>query len=220
METPQEHQEILESLKEEMAFLQSTIEEEEKTEEAAEAVLERLEQVLSVMGKAFEYMEANPPSEGEEAAQEAEGESEEEPAAVERPEDTDDIDGWVAFLGENPDDEEAISHLERLEAKARLEDDWESVVSVLLGKIAVMEDEEERLEGLQNVKKIYEQEIGDLGKAFYIAQMAHALQPADDDLTDAPENATPVRWNATPVRWNATPVRWNAPENATPVRWR
>jgi tetratricopeptide (TPR) repeat protein len=189
METVQEHSEILESLKEEMAFLQSTIDEEEQSEEAAEAVLERLEKVLSVMGKAFEYLEANPPTDGtkagrgeEEAAAAQEGEGAETPA--ERPDDSDDVDGWVAFLSENPEDEEAFSHLERLEAKARLDDDWETVVSVLLGKVSVVEDTEERLEGLQNAKKIYEQEIGDLGKAFYIAQMAHALEPTEEDLTE------------------------------------
>ena len=187
MEKAQEHEAILESLKEKMAFLESKMEDKEN----AEDVWDSLGEILKVFEGTIAYMESTPPhdssaKDGEAAQRRADGaeDEEESSAPAEKPEDPDDLEGWMAFFSENPDDEDAKKNIQRIESKARMEDDWETIVDVLLGRVAASEDKEYQVEKLKEVELIYEQEIGDLGKAFYMTQMAHSLEPTDEDLID------------------------------------
>ncbi len=174
MEKAQEHKDILESLKEQMAFLEDKMTDKENLE----AIWDQLGDIVKVFEGTIAYMEATPPAKRDSTAEEPE----EEAAPAEKPEDPENLEGWFAYLAENKDDEEALKNIQRIESKARMEDDWEVIVDVLLGKVATSEDVEDQLKKLREVEQIYEQEIGDLGKAYYMAQTAHSLDPADEKL--------------------------------------
>jgi hypothetical protein len=182
MEIEAHHEKVLTALKEQMVFLQSQMEEPEK----AEVGKEELEHLLSALKEATEYLEAHPPAEPAEDEDEVEMEVEpaeaDEEAEVVPPEDVDDAEGWLAYLAANPDDSEALEHLERLETKGRLDQDWDTVSTVLFGRLDIVEEQEGRLDILRELGRIYEQEIGDLAKTFDVAQVAHSLNPTDEGL--------------------------------------
>ncbi len=94
--------------------------------------------------------------------------------------DADDVEGWVALLGEGTDENaEARDALELIERKARTEKKWDTVVEVLLGKIESAESAE-RAVVLRELAAVYETEIGDLRRAFEAATTACQVAPEDD----------------------------------------
>ncbi len=167
MELAAERTRIIEELKEQAAFLKDRIEEYEKEDEGRQrlrAVVETMEQVAELLAS----LEAAPAG------------APEEPEEVSRPADENDVDGWLTYVAAHPGDQEALSHLERLETKARIDEDWDTVLAILMGKVAQEESDEARLALLREAQRIYEQEVGDLAKAFDAAQMVHALAPEDE----------------------------------------
>ncbi|HEY5947423.1 MAG TPA: tetratricopeptide repeat protein, partial [Kofleriaceae bacterium] len=94
--------------------------------------------------------------------------------------DQDDVDGWVALLGEGGDEaNEARDALALIEHKARQNKKWDIVVEVLLGRVEAAEAGE-RANALLELSSVYETEVGDLRRAFEAATTACQLAPEDD----------------------------------------
>src|SRR4051794_20965480 len=80
--------------------------------------------------------------------------------------DPDDVDGWVALLGEGGDEAaEAFDALSLIERNARKAKKWDTVVEVILGRIETAEAEQ-RAKELLALSEVYEVEVGDLRRAF------------------------------------------------------
>src|ERR1043165_5398213 len=93
--------------------------------------------------------------------------------------DADDVDGWVALLGEGGDEAaEAFDALALIESKARAAKKWDTVVEVILGRIEAAEAEQ-RTRELVSLSEVYEAEIGDLARAFEAVTTACQIAPAD-----------------------------------------
>jgi len=94
--------------------------------------------------------------------------------------DPDDVDGWVALLGEGGDEgAEASDALSLIENRARKQKKWDTVVEVLLGRIEAAEASE-RAQHLVALSEIYETEVGDLRRAFEAVTTACQMAPEDD----------------------------------------
>jgi golgin subfamily B member 1 len=80
--------------------------------------------------------------------------------------DDEDLDGWLSILSEEPGRADALDKLVALEKKLRAAGDYERLVELFLGKVGVEPDAQERASMLLEVAKLFENEVGDLGKAF------------------------------------------------------
>jgi tetratricopeptide (TPR) repeat protein len=80
--------------------------------------------------------------------------------------DDDDLDGWLALLTEEPGRADALDHLDKLERKLRAAADHERLVELHLGRVAVEPEAGNRAHRLLEVARLFENEVGDLGKAF------------------------------------------------------
>ncbi len=181
MEISEQLSKVAEDLKVQAEFLGAQVVVYESTEPGRE----RLRELVDLVKKAAELLEAGPPAVaataeaagvGDDAASEAEEE------VVERPQDEDDMEGWLAFLLQNPQDEGAQGNVRRLMEAAEKEGDWERVADahLIFGELA--EETSEKVEHLEEMARIYEQEIGDLGKAFDAMLVASGTEPTRDDL--------------------------------------
>ncbi|MFH2010897.1 MAG: tetratricopeptide repeat protein [bacterium] len=158
--------------------------------ESTEPGRERLRELVETVKQAAALLEEHPPGEApavaavEKAAAPAAGEAPEE---VERPEDADDLDGWLAFQLQNPEDEDARENVERLVKIAEENGEWERVVDVYLMRLELTEETAARVTLLKEVARIYEQEIGDLGKAFSAAIAAGQEDPGNEAIANEME---------------------------------
>jgi tetratricopeptide (TPR) repeat protein len=80
--------------------------------------------------------------------------------------DDDDLDGWLAILGEEPTRADALDKLDGIERRSREAADHERLVELYLGRVGVEPTAERRGAFLIQVAKLFENELGDLGKAF------------------------------------------------------
>ncbi|MCA9666110.1 MAG: tetratricopeptide repeat protein [Myxococcales bacterium] len=88
------------------------------------------------------------------------------------PDRDDDLIGWLEVLSFQPENERALEALEKLESQARDDKDWDTLVTMLLGRVEIEPEGEKRHEMLREVARIFEMEVGDLGKAFAALQAA------------------------------------------------
>ena len=86
--------------------------------------------------------------------------------AVTLPEREDDLAGWLEVLAYQPDNEHALSALSKMEQGYRDQRDWDNLVTMLLGRVEIESDSDSRVSMLREVARIFELEVGDLGKAF------------------------------------------------------
>src|SRR5690349_16075688 len=94
--------------------------------------------------------------------------------------DPDDVEGWVALLGEGGEEAaEARDALALLDRKARQNKKWDVVVEILLGRVEAAE-ESERAQCLLDLSEVYEAQIGDLPRAFEAATTACQMAPDND----------------------------------------
>ncbi|MDB4968542.1 MAG: Tetratricopeptide 2 repeat protein [Myxococcales bacterium] len=100
--------------------------------------------------------------------------------------DDDDFEGWLALLAEEPTRTDALDRLDALSAKLRELNDWEKLVDLMLGRVGVEPTAERRAEMLLDVARLFEQEVGDLSKAFTALVAAYKEHPR-------PEGS--VAWN-------------------------
>lgn len=103
---------------------------------------------------------------------------------VERPGEGGDLGDWLAFWLQNPEDSEALETVERLGKAAEKEGNWDQAVDLYLARVELEENADDRITALIEVARIYEQEIGDLGKAFTAILAAVAEDPASAALLE------------------------------------
>jgi tetratricopeptide (TPR) repeat protein len=95
--------------------------------------------------------------------------------------DADDAEGWIALLGEGPEEAaEARDALELIELRARENKQWEQVIEVLLGRIEHAGDGPDRAVLLRQLAEAYEGGLGDLSRAFEAVTTACQVAPQDD----------------------------------------
>ena len=112
--------------------------------------------------------------------------------------DPDDAEGWIALLGEGPEEAaEARDALELLERRARETKQWEQVIEVLLGKIEHAGDGPDRAVLLRHLAETYEGGLGDLSRAFEAVTTACQVAPEDDAAAALAEKlaAATGAWN-------------------------
>jgi tetratricopeptide (TPR) repeat protein len=80
--------------------------------------------------------------------------------------DDDDLESWLQLLGEDPDRADAKDRLDALERRLRERGDHEKLVELHLGRVDLEKEAPARAHRLLEVAKIFESEVGDLGKAF------------------------------------------------------
>lgn len=112
--------------------------------------------------------------------------------------DADDAEGWIALLGEGPEESaEARDALELIERRARENKEWEQVLEVLLGKIEHAGDGPDRAVLLRQLAEVYEGGLGDLSRAFEAVTTACQVAPDDDAAAALAEKlaAATGAWN-------------------------
>ncbi len=88
-----------------------------------------------------------------------------------------DFDSWFELLGEDPERKDALDHLDRMDARLRAERDHERLVELLLGRVGVESDAQRRAGMLLEVARLFEAEVGDLGKSFTALLAAYKEDP-------------------------------------------
>ncbi|HWO18662.1 MAG TPA: tetratricopeptide repeat protein [Kofleriaceae bacterium] len=112
--------------------------------------------------------------------------------------DPDDAEGWIALLGEGPEEAaEAKDALELIERRAREGKQWDQVIEVLLGKIEHAGDGPDRAVLLRQLAEAYEIGLGDLSRAFEAVTTACQVAPQDDAAAALAEKlaAASGAWN-------------------------
>ena len=98
------------------------------------------------------------------------------------PDSEDDLEGWLEVLSYQPDHEQALEVLQHLEDGFREEEDWDTTIALLLGRVEVTVEAEGREKLLKEVARIFEEEQGELAKAFPALLAAYRENPMDDKL--------------------------------------
>lgn len=97
--------------------------------------------------------------------------------------DDDDFEGWLALFGDEAASADGPSRAaieDRLDAianKLRERADWDALVELVLGRVGAEPAAERRAEMLLEVARIFEHEVGDLGKAFTALVAAYKEHP-------------------------------------------
>jgi hypothetical protein len=100
-------------------------------------------------------------------------------AAPPLPDDAD-FDGWFAMLGEDVEATAArvaMEHLDRMERRLRDERDHDRLIELLLGRVGVEGDAKKRAAMLLELARLFEAEVGDLGKSFTALLAAYKEDP-------------------------------------------
>ncbi len=133
--------------------------------------------------------------------------------------DADDVEGWVALLGEGTDEAaEARDALELIERKARADKKWDVVVEVLLGKIEGAEAAE-RADALLQLASVYETEIGDLRRAFEAVTTACQVAPDNDDAAVMAERLAGVTGGWADLVAEASEIATEATDPKLASKW-
>src|SRR5262249_42836484 len=130
--------------------------------------------------------------------------------------DEDDLEGFLRWLAVEPESSEALDGLLKLEQKARAASDWERVVEVLLGRVESAEAGAMRADVLVEVARVFENELGDLPKAFTALVAAFREQPERPELVTELERLASAGdlWNdlvsefAQLAQQTEDPARW------------
>ncbi|MEO8841705.1 MAG: tetratricopeptide repeat protein [Kofleriaceae bacterium] len=133
--------------------------------------------------------------------------------------DADDVDGWVALLGETGDEAaEARDALELIERKARDGKKWDTVVEVLLGKIETAEPAE-RAQTLVQLATVYEEHVGDLSRAFEAVTTACQIAPEDDQAAQLAEKLAAATGNWADLVQEASEIATEATDPKLASKW-
>ncbi len=106
--------------------------------------------------------------------------------AQRRPDD-DDLEGWLAILAEEPEDNEALGAVITIEAAARDAGDAERLIEVLMARAELEPTPAQRASMLRQVAEVFENKIGDLPRAFTALTAALREHPSDTDAVEAAE---------------------------------
>ena len=96
---------------------------------------------------------------------------------VDLPESDDDLAGWLEVLAYQPDHEEALEKVSALEETFRAEDDWDNLVTLLLGRLDIETESDVREKTLLEVARIFEREQDAKENAFAVLQSAFRENP-------------------------------------------
>jgi tetratricopeptide (TPR) repeat protein len=88
-----------------------------------------------------------------------------------------DFDGWFQLLTEDPERNDALEHLDRVEQRLRGDKDHDHLIELLLGRVGIEHDGKRRAEMLLELARLFEHEVGDLGKAFTALLAAYKEDP-------------------------------------------
>lgn len=133
--------------------------------------------------------------------------------------DADDVEGWVALLGEGGDEAaEARDALELIERRAREQKKWDTVIEVLLGKIEAAEAGE-RAAALLQMAAVYETEIGDLSRAFEAVTTACQIAPEDDEAALRAEKLAAATGNWSDLVNEASQIATEATDGKLASKW-
>ena len=133
--------------------------------------------------------------------------------------DADDVEGWVALLGEGGDEQaEARDALDLIERKAREGKKWDTVVEILLGKIEHAFDDQ-RPAFLIQLADVYETEVGDLRRAFEAVTTALRMAPDDDAAVVMAEKLAAANGSWADLVTEASEIATEATDPVLASRW-
>ncbi len=133
--------------------------------------------------------------------------------------DADDVDGWIALLGEGGDEgAEASDALALIENRSRKNKKWDTVVEVLLGRIEAA-DAADRAQYLVSLSEVYETEVGDLRRAFEAATTACQMAPADDAIATRAEKLAAASGSWADLVSEASEIATEATEPRLASKW-
>ena len=134
--------------------------------------------------------------------------------------DADDIEGWVALLGESGDEgAEARDALDLIERKARDSKNWEQVIEVVLGRIDHAGDGPDRGQLLRQLAEVYETGLGDLQRAFEAVTTACQVDPEDTESAQLAERLAAATGNWTDLVQTASEIATEAGTTKTAAAW-
>lgn len=131
--------------------------------------------------------------------------------------DADDLDGWLALLGEGG--KEAADAVDLIERRAREAGDSDRLIEVLLGRIEVTDDSPERAGLLRELADVYENGTGDLKRAFEALTTALHVDPADDAIAAAAERLAAATGSWADLVAEASELTTEATEPAVQSKW-
>ncbi|MBK9030295.1 MAG: SIR2 family protein [Myxococcales bacterium] len=131
--------------------------------------------------------------------------------------DADDLDGWLALLGDN--DPEARDAVDVIERTARDAKDGDRIVEVLLGRLELAEEPTAKAALLREVATVYEQLSGDLKHAFEALTGAIHLDPADDAVVAEAERLAAATGGWTDLVSEASELTTELTDPALASRW-
>ncbi len=133
--------------------------------------------------------------------------------------DADDVDGWVAMLGEGGDEaNEARDALDLIERKARDAKKWDTVIEVLLGRIETAEAPQ-RAATLVQLAMVYEDQVGDLQRAFEAVTTACQIAPEDDGAAQLAEKLAAATGNWNDLVSEASEIATEATDPKLASKW-
>src|SRR5581483_10084783 len=98
--------------------------------------------------------------------------------------DGDDLDGWLQLLTEELGRADALDRLSAMEKRARDNGEHERLVEIFLGRVGVEPDAERRAAMLLEVAHLFENQVGDLGKAFTALLAAYKEDPRTESWNE------------------------------------
>lgn len=101
--------------------------------------------------------------------------------------DADDLEGWLARLADDAGDDEAMAAVRSIERSARDEGDAERLIEVLMSRVEIEGTAPGRAALLRQVAEVFEQQLGDLPRAFTALTAALREDPADFAAADEAE---------------------------------
>jgi golgin subfamily B member 1 len=109
--------------------------------------------------------------------------------------DADDLEGWVAMLGESEHRAVALDAIDLIERRAKEARNSDRVVECMLGKIEHAEGDNERAALLRQLAEQYETSAGDLRRAFEAVTTACRMNPAENEYAQAAERLAAATGN-------------------------
>ncbi|HPH65759.1 MAG TPA: SIR2 family protein [Kofleriaceae bacterium] len=109
--------------------------------------------------------------------------------------DADDLEGWVAMLGDSEHRALALDAIDLIERRAKEARNSDRVVECMLGKIEHAEDDNHRAALLRQLAEQYETNAGDLRRAFEAVTTACRMNPAENEYAQAAERLAAATGN-------------------------
>ncbi len=113
------------------------------------------------------------------------------------PDSDDDLEGWLEVLSYQPDHEQALEALQKIEDGLREEEDWDTLIGYLVGRVEVTVEAEGREKLLREAARVFEEDVGELAKAFPVLLMALDENPTSEKLLHEAERLAGAtsQWN-------------------------